>query len=68
MKNYKQRYEQITRQLQNVQLDDWERHSLEQTLHYIETEYAYRPRCKHHGSRPRCKDSGSTAKSKQNKS
>ena len=56
--NYKQLHKQLTTQLQySKDLYDFERERIKQRIHYIETEYDYRPRYKHSDLRPRCKGS-----------
>ena len=65
MKNFKQRHLELSQQLQDQTIDYISRQRLQQTLHYIEVEYEYRPRYstqqlkhsakhKHTKHRPRC--------------
>jgi len=42
--NYKQIHLQLKQQLQKQSLDTVDREHIQQRLHYIETEYAYKPK------------------------
>lgn len=42
--NYKQKHLQLKQQLQTHALDTIDRERIQQQLHYIETEYAYKPK------------------------
>ena len=55
--NYKQLHLDLTRKLLDATLYDYEQEALRQRIHYIETEYDYRPRYKQSDLRPRCKQS-----------
>ena len=66
--NYKHKHLEISRKLTDATLDAYERESLRQQLHYIETEYDYRPRYKHDDLRPRCKQSKAQHKHKHKRS
>jgi hypothetical protein len=55
--NYKQTHLEFSRKLLDATLDTQEQHRLQQYIHYIEQEYAYRPRYSDQQLRPRCKHS-----------
>jgi len=42
--NYKKIHLELTQQLQNSQLDQTSRESIQQRIHYIQTEYKYAPK------------------------
>ena len=42
--NYKKIHLELTQQLQNSQLDPTSRESIQQRIHYIQTEYKYAPK------------------------
>mgnify|MGYP001626714512 FL=1 len=42
--NYKKIHLELTQQLQNTQLDSHSRESIQQRIHYIQTEYKYVPK------------------------
>ena len=58
--NYKQTHLELSRQLySDATMLDWRQEQLKQRLHYIETEYDYRPRYSENDLRPRCSNSKS---------
>ena len=55
--NYRELHKTLTIQTQMHTLDEHELERIKQRLHYIETEFDYRPRYKRSDLRPRCSNS-----------